>query len=71
MFITALRFFLGCEGWKWAKRVFFRWREARDGGTQRHDIEYKAFREYMKEPSRVSSGSTSDVDMDTEEKAAA
>lgn len=62
VFIAALLFFLGCETWKWAKRVFFRRRMMRQGGGMKTDLEHKAFGEYMKDPSRVSSGMTSEED---------
>ncbi len=51
VFAEAAVFFLGCEAWKWAKRVFFRRRERRLGHTP-DDLEKLAFSEFTTEERR-------------------
>ena len=48
VFVEAVVFFLGCEAWKWAKRVFFRRRASRMGYTP-DDLERLAFSEFTTE----------------------
>ncbi|KAI0386520.1 sodium transport ATPase 5 [Hypomontagnella monticulosa] len=45
VFVEAVVFFLGCEAWKWAKRVFFR-RRAKKKGYTPDDLERLAFSEF-------------------------
>jgi len=54
VFVAALLFFLGIEGWKFAKRVFFRRRAARSGEAGRKgsvDLEEKVFQRYLTQSS--------------------
>jgi Na+-exporting ATPase len=48
--VEALLFFLGCETWKWAKRIFFR-RRAKKLGFTPDDMEKLAFAEFFEEES--------------------
>lgn len=45
VFVEAFLFFLGCEAWKWAKRVYFRRRATRLGLTP-DDLERLAFSDF-------------------------
>lgn len=45
VFVEAAIFFLGCETWKWGKRVFFR-RRAKKKGYTPDDLERLAFSEF-------------------------
>ena len=45
VFIEATVFFMGCELWKWGKRVFFRHRAKKMGYTV-EDLERMAFSEF-------------------------
>ncbi|KAK5173731.1 P-type ATPase [Saxophila tyrrhenica] len=49
VFIEAILFFAGCEGWKWGKRIFFRRRAKKNnvGGGDTDDLESKMFSRYM------------------------
>lgn len=47
VFIASLLFFLGVEGWKWCKRIYFRRRDAKLGGGRGTDLEDRAFEAYM------------------------
>jgi Na+-exporting ATPase len=49
VFVATALFFAGIEGWKWAKRVFFRRREGKTGGGRRGsvDIEGRVFERYL------------------------
>lgn len=49
VFVATFLFFLGIESWKWAKRVFFRRREAKNGGGRRGsiDLEQRVFERYL------------------------
>jgi Na+-exporting ATPase len=49
VFIATLLFFLGIEGWKFGKRVFFRRSEAKKGGGRRGsvDLEQRVFERYL------------------------
>jgi len=50
VFIATLLFFLGVEGWKFAKRVFFRRRDAKNNAASHEDdLESKAFSLYMRD----------------------
>ncbi|KID61804.1 ATPase, P-type, potassium/sodium efflux, fungal, partial [Metarhizium brunneum ARSEF 3297] len=46
VFIEAALFFLGIEGWKWVKRVYFR-HQAKEGGNFKSDLEARVFRYYF------------------------
>ncbi|KAL8347539.1 hypothetical protein RB601_003056 [Gaeumannomyces tritici] len=47
VFVDSLLFFLGCESWKWAKRVYFR-RQARKAQPYgKHDLESRVFAAYF------------------------
>lgn len=46
VFVEGLLFFLGCEAWKWAKRIFFRRRAKRLGFTP-DDMERLAFADFQ------------------------
>ncbi|KAL8314333.1 hypothetical protein RB593_008116 [Gaeumannomyces tritici] len=47
VFVDSLLFFLGCESWKWAKRVYFR-RQARKAQPYgKHDLESCVFAAYF------------------------
>ena len=52
VFIEAVVFFLGCEAWKWAKRVFFRRRASKMGYTA-DDLERLAFSDFTTEERRT------------------
>ncbi|KAI1371803.1 potassium/sodium eff [Hypoxylon crocopeplum] len=45
VFVEAIVFFLGCETWKWGKRIFFR-RQAKKMGYTPDDLERLAFAEF-------------------------
>ncbi|KAF1919362.1 hypothetical protein BDU57DRAFT_491645 [Ampelomyces quisqualis] len=64
VFIATFLFFLGIEGWKWGKRVFFRRREAKNGGGRRGsiDLEQRVFERYL------STAISTDGDADSNEK---
>lgn len=47
VFVEAALFFLGCEAWKWAKRVFFR-RRAKKMGQTPEDLEKLAMSEFTR-----------------------
>ncbi|KAI2482274.1 Sodium transport ATPase 5, partial [Pyrenophora tritici-repentis] len=49
VFIATFLFFLGIESWKWAKRVYFRKQEAKNGGGRRGsiDLESRVFERYL------------------------
>ncbi|KAL8381891.1 hypothetical protein RB595_005914 [Gaeumannomyces hyphopodioides] len=47
VFVASFLFFLGCESWKWAKRVYFR-RQARKAQPYgKHDLESRVFAAYF------------------------
>lgn len=50
VFIEAILFFGGVEGWKWAKRVYFRRRATEKVGKE-NDLESKVFGKYITAPS--------------------
>ena len=56
VFVEATLFFLGCETWKWGKRIFFR-RRAKKMGQTVEDLERSAFSDFMVEESESSPGS--------------
>lgn len=39
MVVESMLFFAGCEAWKWAKRIFFRRRARKEGGSKDLDGE--------------------------------
>lgn len=45
VFVEAVVFFIGCEAWKWGKRIFFR-RRARKMGQTVADLERRAFSDF-------------------------
>jgi hypothetical protein len=45
VFVEALLFFLGVEGWKWGKRIYFRRRAAKLGFTA-DDLEKLVFADF-------------------------
>lgn len=49
VFVNSALFFAGVEAWKWAKRVYFRRRAAKIGGTAfgDQDIEKRTFAQYL------------------------
>jgi Na+-exporting ATPase len=49
VFVATFLFFLGIEGWKFGKRVFFRRRDAKNGGGRRGsvDLEQRVFERYL------------------------
>jgi Na+-exporting ATPase len=49
VFVATFLFFLGIEGWKFGKRVFFRRSEAKNGGGRRGsiDLEQRVFERYL------------------------
>lgn len=49
VFIATFLFFLGIESWKWGKRVYFRRRDAKNGGGRRGsiDLEQRVFERYL------------------------
>ncbi|KLU82150.1 hypothetical protein MAPG_01226 [Magnaporthiopsis poae ATCC 64411] len=47
VFIAAFLFFLGCEAWKWAKRVYFRRQAKKAQPHGRHDLESRVFAAYF------------------------
>ncbi|KAH7029438.1 potassium/sodium efflux P-type ATPase [Microdochium trichocladiopsis] len=49
VFVSAVLFFAGVEAWKWAKRVYFRRRARRVGGTAwgDQDVEQRTFAQYL------------------------
>jgi P-type Na+/K+ transporter len=47
VFVEVFAFFIGCESWKWAKRIFFR-RRKRKLGLRKEDLEMKFFGAYTK-----------------------
>lgn len=58
VFIASLLFFLGVESWKYAKRFYFRRRDAETSAGKQLDLEHRAFEEYVNW--RTSSGISSD-----------
>jgi magnesium-transporting ATPase (P-type) len=64
VFIATFLFFVGIEGWKWGKRVFFRRRDAKNGGGRRGsiDLEQRVFERYL------STAISTDGDADSNEK---
>jgi len=46
VFVEAAVFFMGCELWKWGKRVFFR-RRAKKMGYTPEDLERMAFADFL------------------------
>jgi Na+-exporting ATPase len=54
VFIEVVLFFLGCETWKWAKRIFFR-RRARKAQGDTPDLETRVFGRYLTMSSENSS----------------
>jgi Na+-exporting ATPase len=48
VFVATILFFLGVEGWKWAKRVYFRRKEGKNGGRRGSvDLEQRVFERYL------------------------
>jgi len=49
VFIATFLFFIGIESWKWAKRVYFRKQETKNGGGRRGsiDLESRVFERYL------------------------
>jgi Na+-exporting ATPase len=47
VFVDAALFFAGVECWKWAKRVYFRWRDGDGRKGESGDLEMKAFESYL------------------------
>lgn len=48
VFVASLLFFLGVEGWKWAKRIYFRRGQKGDGGRQGSvDLESRVFERWL------------------------
>lgn len=64
VFVATFLFFVGIEGWKWGKRVFFRRRDAKNGGGRRGsiDLEQRVFERYL------STAISTDGDADSNEK---
>lgn len=58
VFVESFLFFLGVEGWKWWKRVWFRWRAHKMGFGPR-DLEMRAFERYLSTDTGFSGGSGS------------
>ncbi|KYK60801.1 sodium P-type ATPase [Drechmeria coniospora] len=48
VFVESVLFFLGIEGWKWAKRIYFR-RRARQAGRFKADLHTRVFGRYFHE----------------------
>lgn len=53
VFIASGLFFLGVEGWKWAKRVYFR-RLAKKNAVGNVDLETRVFERYLTQSSSIS-----------------
>jgi len=49
VFVNSALFFTGVEAWKWAKRIYFRRRAAKIGGTafKDQDVEQRTFAQYL------------------------
>lgn len=50
VFVAAVLFFVGVEGWKWAKRVYFRRKAAKDNAAV-EDLETRVFERYLTQSS--------------------
>ncbi|KJY00439.1 potassium/sodium efflux P-type ATPase like protein [Zymoseptoria brevis] len=51
VFINTILFFVGVEGWKWAKRVYFRRQAAKSTGAEA-DLETRMFERYLTQSSQ-------------------
>lgn len=54
MFVAAILFFGGCEGYKLIKRVYYRRKAKKSGGPVGGDLEEKMFARYYTTDSRGS-----------------
>lgn len=53
VFVASFLFFVGVEGWKWAKRVYFR-RQAKKNTAAVQDLETRVFERYLTQSSEFS-----------------